>query len=291
MQFSFDNIAVDGNNFLWRAFFTFQSDRLGAVFGFVKHMRFIIRKFEPKQVFVCWDGRKATATRRKIFPGYKATRDKVVAELDSFYEQFPIVQEIVPLLGLKQAEHEEFEADDCIGTLSSALPGCLVVSTDRDMLQLVAEGATIYNPIRQEIINQANFEKFCLVPASQYRAFRILTGDGSDNIRGVIGEVGAKTILETYSSLMSFLELSNEAQRSLKKKYQDIFAEEKLAQLMLNVQLMDLKRVPRVGVVLAQKKNLVNEKALKQIFLEAGFKSFLEDWDNFIQPFRNMLNK
>jgi 5'-3' exonuclease len=290
MQSSFDNIAVDGNNFLWRAFFTFQSDPLGAVFGFVKHMRFIIKKFDPKQVVVCWDGRKATATRQKLFPAYKSTRDKVLAELESFYEQFPIVQGLVPLLGLKQVQHEQFEADDCLGTLSALFPNCLVVSTDRDLLQLVAEGATIYNPIKQDIVNASNFEKFHPVPASQYRQFKILIGDGSDNIPSIIGEVGAKTILDTYGSLMNFLELKPEAINSLKKKYKNIFEMEKLTQLMLNVQLMDLKNVPRVGEAVAQEVHL-EEKALKQLFLEAGFNSFLEDWDNFIQPFRKMLTK
>jgi len=224
-------VLVDGTNLIFRAYFaTAYTGNLmrnskglhtNGLFGFINMMNKIMREEKPDHILVAFD--KGKTFRHEQYEEYKGGRSKVPEEL---IEQFPYTRRILDGLGIKWLEVPGFEADDIIGTASliSDKEGyqSIVISSDKDMLQLVSENTTV------KLISKGDFvmydektlmEKKGVTPA-QIRDMKGLEGDKSDNIPGVAG-VGAKTalkLLTEYNSLEGIYEHIDEIKGKLKEK-------------------------------------------------------------------------
>jgi len=187
-----DNIIIDGNNLLYRIFWTSnfkidESDSPGQIFLFLRALKSYVDKFQAKNVYCAWDKKLdwPSTNFRKEAAGveYKAGRDD-----DKFKDVFEYLEniiDIIAMLGVKNIYPKRMEADDVMAWLARTLPGQnVVVTTDKDLLQLVNNKITVYNPIKKKEVTLSNFEEYTGVRKEYYMSYRVVTGDKSDNIQG-----------------------------------------------------------------------------------------------------------
>lgn len=208
---------IDGANAIYRAFFAIPDLRspdgtpTNAAYGFVTMLEKVIREEGPTHVAVASDPRGGSF-RNEIFPEYKAGRDKQPEDLTV---QFPIVAEFCAAFGVPMIEVPDFEADDVIATLVATAPEgaeIRIVSTDKDLMQLVRPGVELLDSGKGRQIDEAAVEARFGVPPSMLLDMRALVGDPSDNIPGVkgIGEKGAAKLILEFGTLDELLERAEE---------------------------------------------------------------------------------
>ncbi len=206
-------VVIDGANAIYRAFFAIPNLRApdgtptGAAYGFVTMLIKVLREEHPTHVAIASDP-PGGSFRREIFPEYKAGRD---AQPEDLTLQFPIVAELCEAFGVQMIEVPNFEADDVIATLVETAPKgaeVCIVSTDKDLMQLVGSGVEMLDSGKGRRIDTAAVEERFGVPPSQLLDMRALVGDPSDNIPGVkgIGEKGAAKLIQEYGTLDRLLE-------------------------------------------------------------------------------------
>ncbi len=206
-------LLVDASSSIYRAFFALPplANARGvpthATLGFTTMLSKVLREERPDRVVVVWDspGRKR---RHEVYPEYKAQRD---AMPDDLRRQLPYIRRIVAALGIPALEHPGEEADDVIATLARrALAAGLdvaIVSSDRDLYQIVSERVTIVDTARERRLGPKEVEERFGVPPARILDLRALVGDSSDNIPGVrgIGEKGAAELLRAWGTLDALL--------------------------------------------------------------------------------------
>ena len=181
----------------------------GGVFGFASLSLEIVKKLEPDYVCVAWD-KKHTSIRKRlnILPTYKAGRKTPPSD---FFNQIPILHELLDAFGWPLYEFDDYEADDIMGTISlmaeqHGIETCLVTS-DLDMLQLVSPLTKVY-AMKRGLSNIEEYDPSILenklgIKVSQFLDLKALKGDSSDNIPGVpgIGDKTAVALLKEFESL------------------------------------------------------------------------------------------
>ena len=208
-------MVLDGNSLLNRAFYGIRAlttaDGLptNAVYGFLTILRRLLNEFRPDGLCAAFD-RKAPTFRHELYEGYKATRHGMPEELSA---QLPWLLEVIDALNIPRFSLAGWEADDLLGTIArqSAEQGwdCLLVTGDRDSLQLIGERTHVAyissRPGKNEITeyDEALFrEKYGFGPPTLVD-LKALMGDASDNIPGVrgVGEKTAMDLLHRFGSL------------------------------------------------------------------------------------------
>ena len=185
-----------------------------AIYGFLLALRKVaIPNSNERIPIVLWDG--GAQWRKDICPDYKANRrndPKKIAVKDEYSTQVPFIRKAIELLGIDQMVSSTCEADDLAGAYSRLLErqGHLVelVTGDKDWLQLVTPSVTWNDPVRDRQVDIMTFESFTDYPnVAQFLDEKCLTGDSSDNIKGVggIGAKGAKELLSEWGSVDNFL--------------------------------------------------------------------------------------
>lgn len=209
---------VDGSGYIFRAFFALgaMSNSKGmptnALFGFLRMFGKLLREERPDYVAVAFD-RPEPTFRHELYSEYKGNRDECPAEL---VPQMPYFRSVIQALGIQALEKAGVEADDIIATLVKHLREegheVVVVSGDKDLLQLVQPGVSVYDAMKDSRYQaQAVKEKLGVSPelVADYLA---IVGDSSDNVPGVKG-VGPKTavqLLDHFGSLESLLQNTKE---------------------------------------------------------------------------------
>ena len=202
-------LLLDSNSLINRAFYALPplENKKGvytnAIFGYLSMLARLIVDHKPTHICAVFD-LKAPTFRHKRYDLYKATRKPMPFELAS---QMPILKELLGELGIRICQMEGYEADDIIGTIAKRFDNeTIIVSGDRDVLQLVDENTVVFNTKRGvtdikvydlETLKEENFTPDRVI---EYKA---LAGDTSDNIPGCpgIGEKTALNLLDTYGNL------------------------------------------------------------------------------------------
>ncbi|MEE4311977.1 MAG: DNA polymerase I [candidate division KSB1 bacterium] len=211
---------IDGSAIAYRAFFAFQRQPLinsrgentSAVYGFLRSLLKIQDDESPDYLAAVFDTPEPTF-RHKLFPEYKATREKMP---DEMRDQLPRIREMLDVMNVPVIEMPGFEADDIMGTLAKQAAqkeiDVFLVTGDKDFMQLVDSRIKIYNPKKAnedpEILDQAGVKKKVGLPPERIIDYMGLTGDASDNVPGVAG-VGPKTALELlkrFSNIQDILD-------------------------------------------------------------------------------------
>jgi DNA polymerase-1 len=181
-----------------------------AVYGFVTMLKKMLREHEPDALAVAFDLPGKTV-RHEAYEDYKANRPAMDADLAS---QIPLVRQVCEAYGIPVLEMPGYEADDVIGTLAAQATrqgfDTVIVTADKDMLQLVGPHVRVYHTGRERFLDEAGVREFFGVAPGQVADVLALMGDSSDNIPGVprVGEVTAKKWIGEYGSLDNLLEKS-----------------------------------------------------------------------------------
>ena len=244
-------MLLDGNSLAYRAFYALPAENFktqsglttNAVYGFTAMLINLLRDESPTHVAAAFDVSRQTF-RSERYPEYKANRSSTP---DEFRGQIDVTKEVLAALGITVLAEPGFEADDLIATLTTQAEKegyqVLVVTGDRDSLQLVSDDVTVLYP-RKGVSELTRFtpaavvEKYGLTP-EQYPDFAALRGDPSDNLPGIpgVGEKTASKWITEYGSLQALVDNVD----SVRGKVGDALRAN-LASVVLNRELTDLVR-------------------------------------------------
>lgn len=196
-------LIIDMNAIVCRYFFALKEDfhkTPQAFFSMLK--RFIKDKY---YIIACFD-KCSNNFRKKIFTPYKQNRIK---GNENLYIQLAILEQICKDIGIPVYSHDEYESDDLIGSICFQNKDYFttIMTTDKDLYQLIDTQCVIYNPFTKQIIDRVKlYEKYELSP-EDFALFLALTGDSSDNIPGIknIGPKKALGLIKTYSNIANMI--------------------------------------------------------------------------------------
>lgn len=217
---------VDASGFIFRAYHalppltTSKGVPSHAVLGFARMLLKLIRERQPGYLALCFD-RDSRKGRLAIDPQYKANREATPADLVT---QFDLIRKVAEVLNLPILEVPGWEADDVIATMvdKARAKGFRVeiIGSDKDLLQLLADDVTVFDPVKDKPITEADALEKYGVTAAQLRDYQALVGDPIDNIPKVPG-VGPKTAAELLKQFGSVKELLARVDEVTKPKTRD----------------------------------------------------------------------
>ena len=281
-------ILVDGNNLLFRSYFataytgnTMRNSKgfpTNGLYGLVNMLNKIIREEKPEYMLVAFD--KGKTFRHEKYLDYKGGRNETP---DDLKKQFSVAKKLVPLMGIKCFEIDNYEADDIIGTYSKmALIDpefeTTIVSSDKDLLQLINEETEV-KLLKQKDYIRMNEETF--IDTYGIKPIRMidlkgLMGDASDNIPGVkgIGEKTALKLLQEYDSLENVYDNIDNIKGATKQKLIDgkesAFMSKDIATIY--------NEVPVTYSLEELKYDGPDVNGLREIYSDLEFYSFLKDF-------------
>ena len=248
-----------------------------AVYIFNNMVRKLSKQYSPAYIAAIFESGEPTH-RVQEFAEYKANRAEMPPDLA---DQIPYVRRVLDAMHIPILHYPGFEADDVIGTIArrAEAGGCevVIVSSDKDMLQLVTPKVSMLNPAKDDAwYDPAKVEEFMGVRPDQVADLLALMGDSIDNIPGApgIGEKGAKELLKKFESLDALLERAGEVERkmhreSLQKNVERIRMSKRLATIATEV--------PIEFSMEAVKAQPFDPDALKALYKELEFHSLLKE--------------
>jgi DNA polymerase-1 len=268
---------VDGSGFIFRAYHALppltrpDGTPVGAVYGFCNMLSRFLGHLDGHKILVVFDAGRQTF-RQDIYPQYKAHRPEAPEDL---VPQFPLFREACLAFGVPTVEQGGFEADDLIASYTEFAKSqgleVVIVSSDKDLMQLVGPGVTMLDPIKNKTIDESGvFEKFGVKPG-QVVDVQALAGDSSDNVPGVPG-IGIKTaaeLINAYGSLEGLL--AGAAAIKQPKRRESLIENADLARISKKLVTL-IRDIPLPLALESLEINLV-EGALKTFLEHQGFKT------------------
>ena len=280
-------MVIDGHSLAFRAFFalpvesfvTNDGQHTNGIHGFISMLINLLQNEEPTHLAVAFDiSRHSFRTRE--YPEYKATRDATPPE---FKGQVPLLQDALAAMGIPTITKEDFEADDILATLArrGREEGfhVLVVSGDRDTIQLVTPDVTLLYPSTQGVSQlkrytpEAVVERYGIKPEN-YPDMAALVGEKSDNLPGVpkVGEKTAAKWINQFGPLHEIVahedEIGGKVGESFREHKSEALRNRKLNRLVDDVELPlgpdDLVRRP------------MNTEAIREVFTRLQFRTLQE---------------
>lgn len=285
---------IDGSAYIYRAYHaitplnTSHGLPTHAVFGFMNILRRILREKNPVYLAVAYDSR-GPVFRHEMYSAYKANR---VIMPEDLQVQIPYIKELVGALNICSFEIPGVEADDIIASAARQLSRqghkVIVVSGDKDLLQLVDERVIVWEPMKDRVMDcQAVRDKYNVGPDQLLDCFSLI-GDSSDNIPGVPG-IGLKTaeaLINQYGTLEGIYAhldgmKKSKMQERLVQNREAVFLSRELIRLKEDLQLpdaLDAYKLPAPDNDRLQSlyktlefTSLIEEKKLGQPIPAAGF--------------------
>jgi DNA polymerase I len=248
-----------------------------AVFIFNNMVRKLLKDHNPTYIAAIFESTGPTH-RLQEFAEYKANRTEMPLDLA---DQIPYVRRIIEAMRIPILEYPGFEADDVIGAIARRAENqgveVVIVSSDKDMLQLVNQRVSMLNPAKDDAwYNPAKVKEFMGVEPSQVADLLALMGDTVDNIPGApgIGEKGARDLLARFGSVEALLDRAGEVERkmyreSLQNNVERIRMSKRLATIQTGV--------PIEFSLEAVKAQACDEGLLKSIYKDMEFHSLLKE--------------
>lgn len=273
-------LVVDGLNTFIRTWTNMPNmnddgDHVGGVVGFLKSIGAVIRDLRITRCIIVFDGKNGSQNRKKQYSGYKAQRTGNKLRVNRQYKdmmsdedesvsmkrQFVWLNDILNYLPVTTMIYDGVEADDVISYISTELRNesdeIIILSTDKDFLQLVNEKTFVWSPVKKKLYDTKLVKDEYGLESKNLLLYRILDGDSSDNIPGIKG-CGLKTILKRFPELSSsenitvdeFLKLTEEKNNQSNGKiqvYKNIL--ENRDTIYLNEKLMQLSDTDISGII------------------------------------------
>lgn len=280
-------MLIDGHSLAFRAFFALPTDSFvtpegqhtNAIHGFLSMLLSLLRTEEPTHLAVAFDISRFSF-RTRVYPEYKATRGETPPE---FIGQVPLLQDALHAMGVTTLTKEDYEADDIIATLASqgeqAGFKVLVVSGDRDTLQLVTDKVTVLYPSSRGVSElkrytpDAVFERYG-VPPERYPDIAALVGETSDNLVGIdkVGEKTAVKWITQFGSLEAVLEHADDITGVVGQSLRD-----QRERAVRNRQLNALVRDVELEVAPADlERGTIDTDAVRDVFGKLRFRTLTE---------------
>lgn len=298
-----DNVTllIDGKNFAFRSgvvedLTNRQGEPVYLIYVGMKMLRRLVYDYKPKRIIFLWDGGRSK-WRMKLYPEYK-DRGKTSFLGDRYKEiisQIDIFRNtVLPMLPVTQWLRKGCEADDLINAAVKSLyiqgEESVIISTDKDFYQLLPY-ANIYRPAKEDVYTEKHFKEEYKFSPTGWVTYRAMTGDSSDNIKGVdgIGAIKAKKIMiEHGGSIEDFY--NNNPNGKIEKKAHgqiDIFDR--------NLNLMNFDLYPdkdalqkKFEKIFKKPSPTLSNDDLKEYFLKNNFISMLKSYRVWIKPFEKM---
>ena len=200
------NIILDVSGIVYRCFHgippicTTTGIQKNALVGFYRRLNGLMKQYPDATFLACFDTYRHTNLRRENDPEYKANRQKAP---EGLHEQFEHVRNLCDALHIQKMYQEGYEADDLIASIcANATDECIVVTYDKDMLQLIKyPHVKIYNPQQKRMLDDEYVREKYNIPAKHFDLYLALVGDASDNIKGVrnVGPKRASKLINNTS--------------------------------------------------------------------------------------------
>tara|TARA_R110001583_G_scaffold167470_1_gene320305 strand:+ start:293 stop:1318 length:1026 start_codon:yes stop_codon:yes gene_type:complete len=257
-------LLIDGLNLFFRNFAMMNmvnpsGIHIGGLGGFFRSLGAEIRRTQPDQVYVVFDGAGSTTNRKNILSEYKSGRedqrvtnwevfDSLDDEHDSKVDQIVRVIHYLKTLPVKTVILDKVEADDIIAYLCDKLPNhpddkVFIVSSDKDFLQLVNKNVIVYRPMEKKYYTEEVFKSKYKMSPQNFILHKTLLGDASDKIKGVKG-LGEKGLLKKFPELSERDLTFDDIFEICEKKFKDHVVYARIIQgvddLEKNYKVMDL---------------------------------------------------
>jgi len=280
---------IDGSGYIFRAFHALppmtrpDGTPVNAVYGFTNMLIKLLADTEAEGLAVIFDaGRRSF--RNEIYEPYKANRPDPPEEL---IPQFGLIREATRAFNVPCIEQEGFEADDLIATYARAARAqgleVTIVSSDKDLMQLVGEGIAMLDPMKNRAIGPDEVVERFGVPPEKVVEVQALAGDSTDNVPGVPG-IGVKTaaqLVAQYGDLENLLAHAEEIKQP--KRRENLIANAELARI--SRRLVELKADVPLDVPLEELKiRALDPAALKAFLEENGFRSIVTRLGDLLEP-------
>ena len=211
---------VDASVYVFRAYHSVLPDMrdrdgnpMHAVFGFARFLGDLIERVRPQYIAVAFDQRRADSYRSRIYPAYKANRERAPLDL---VLQFERCRELCRHLGIAMFVDPEYEADDIIGSLAALMRGqgvrAAYITRDKDLAQLMRDGDVFWDFGARGQFGYHDIERHFGVAPERFADYLALTGDDVDNIPGVPG-IGHRTAASLMKSFASLEEMYGDLER------------------------------------------------------------------------------
>lgn len=217
---------IDGNSYIYRAFFAIRSLSTSkgfptnAIYGFTNMLMKVVREKRPDCIAVAFDS-KGPTKRHIEYAEYKAQRPKMP---DALSIQIPYIHKMVEAFRIQKLMIEGFEADDIIGTIAKKAQAkglaVVIVSGDKDMFQLIDEHIMVYDTLKERLYSVADVKERLGVGPERVVEIMGLMGDSIDNIPGVPG-IGEKTAISLISEFGTIEDILSNADRISKPKLKE----------------------------------------------------------------------
>lgn len=275
---------IDGSAYIYRAYHAIapltnsKGVATNAILGFVKMVQKLVKENNPKYLAIAFDS-KGPVFRHEIYRDYKANRPPMPEDLR---EQIPYIKQFVEASNILLLEKPGVEADDILASIAEKYTAqnhkVVIVSGDKDLLQLVDNNVTMFDPMKNKVMDAAEVEKKYGVAPDRLLDYFALVGDSSDNVPGVPG-VGPKTAEKLIVAHGSLDGLYAEVESFKKSKMKEKIIDNR-EQAYLSKTLIDLKRdvdVPESVEAFAIHEG--DDALLAQLYTELEFSSLLKDID------------
>jgi len=273
---------VDGNSLLYRSYYAIQrlSNSKGfptnAIYGFIHTLRKINAQEKPSYLGIVFDTGRPTI-RHQVFKEYKAHRKPMPEDLIA---QIPVLKKVIQAMNIPLFEYENYEADDVLGSLAKKAAAekipTVIVTTDKDLLQLVDKGTTVFNPAKEIYLDEDLVKETFGASPSQVVDVLTLWGDPTDNVPGVpgIGEKTSKKLIAEFGSVNNLLRRLGELKNPrLREKI-----EQNMESLELSRRLVTIERDLDVPFRLDDFAAAAPESdALARLYKELEFTSLLSE--------------
>lgn len=306
-------VILDGHNLAYRAglvggFSLSTSDGYDTTvhFAMLNMIRHQVEKYKPDEVCVVWDW-GGSKIKEAIYPEYKEARKVFKEKKETTFDnslfidigkQIKELQVVLPHFGIKQVRVQGVEADDVIALLCEELKEVLVVSSDKDLLQLVNDGVLVYYLPRDALVTKDNFQELFGVPPELFIYYKSILGDSSDNIIGLKGfghKTSAKLVLK-YGDWKNWLTPlpKEEVLCDLNKSQRAEISKEGVLEILdRNYSIMkagylvqDLK--DEVLKEFMEQVATFNQEEIQKYFSDKQFDSFLSRLNYWLSPFSLM---
>ncbi len=273
---------IDGSAYIYRAYHAIKplSNSRGlpthAVYGFTTILRRLLKERNPQYLAVAYDT-KGPVFRHQLYSAYKANRPPMPEDL---IPQIPYIRNMVAACRILHLEQDDQEADDLIASATKKMVDqgyrVVIVSGDKDLLQLVSANVTMWDPMNDRVWDEAAVCEKYGIPPSLLLDYFALTGDASDNIPGVPG-IGPKTAQKLISEHHTLERLYQSVGGFKPSKMTDQISSHK-AEAFLSRDLVRLNQAAEVPTDIEQYRRVESDNdMLRALLLELEFHTLLKD--------------